>query len=431
MTAHRLHRQLLARLLHGGLAIVALLGGGVLWWDVERLEAAIVAMGIEEARLLAPKLPADLNGLDDIRRDDLDARLEAVMADRARLPDGHFVVAELYDLARRPVADAVAADGAAAESIMDLDRHHFPAPGTTWYDEHLIAGQVYLQVVAPLWSQDGTQSGWFEGVFLIPRHRLMIVAWTGLRASLLVVIAVIATTALLYPLLASLNARLIARSRALLHANLGTLELLGGAIAKRDSDTNAHNYRVTLYAVRLAEAVGLPPDRIRALIKGAFLHDVGKIAIPDRILLKPGKLDDAEMAVMRTHVAHGLDIVRRFDWLRDAADVVGGHHEQVDGSGYPAGLQGDTIPEIARIFAIADVFDALTSRRPYKEPFPLERTLSIMAEGKGRHFDASLLEAFTTLAPALHEHLGGREDDGVQQELHAVTDIYFARTISG
>lgn len=423
--ADTFHRRLAQRLIAGGLIIATLLGVGVAWLDMERVDEAIVAMGTNEARRQAPSMPDDLNGLDDSQRAIFDKELDTFIAERAARHGDHFVIAEVYDLNRRTVADAVAADSGEVEDAIDLSVHHFPALGKTWYDKHLIKGQFYLQMVIPLLGANGRQVGWFEGVYRIPRDTMLQVAIAALRAALLVVVAVVATTALFYPLMSSLNARLMARSRDLLRANLGTLEALGSAIAKRDSDTNAHNYRVTLYSVRLAEAVGLPPERIRALILGAFLHDVGKIAIPDRVLLKPGKLDEAEFDIMRTHVQHGLDIVTRFDWLKQAAEVVGGHHEKVDGSGYPAGLQGENIPLNARIFAIADVFDALTSRRPYKEAFPLDRALSIMAEGTGKHFDTALMTRFAAMAPALYAHLGGREDDGLLAELGDVGNQYF------
>lgn len=428
---HTLHRQLLRRLLTGGVVIAVFLGGAVLWLDVERVEEAIIAMGVEEARQLSPHLPADLDSLGEAGREAVDRQLDSFIAERALSRGGHFVIAELYDMAQKPVADGIAADGAPVEQAIDLSVHHFPSKEGNWYAAHLIGGQAYLQVVTPLKLDGGNQTGWFEGVYLIPHQTIVELARSGLRASALVVVAVMATTALLYPLLASLNAGLIARSRAVLQANLGTLEALGGAIAKRDSDTNAHNYRVTLYAVRLAEAVGLAPERIRTLIKGAFLHDVGKIAIPDAVLLKPGKLDAVEFAIMKTHVAHGLDLVEHFSWLKDAAEVVGGHHEKMDGGGYPAGLAGESIPLTARIFAIADVFDALTSRRPYKEPFPLERALDIMTEASGSHFDTALLDCFRTIVPALHLHLGGREDDTLREELRTLTEAYFAGTLTG
>lgn len=423
------HRNLARRLMAGGLAIALLLGGSVLWLDAERVDDAILELGTAEARQLAPRMPDSLDSLTGEERAALDQDLETFVRDRAQSNGGHFVIAEIYGLNQKSIADALATDVERVEDSIDMSVHHFPDGGKRWYAKHLIDRQLYLQMVIPLHDGDGHQIGWFEGVYRIPFATLTDVVRNGLHATGLVVLAVLATTALFYPLLSKLNAGLIARSHDLLRANLGTLEALGSAIAKRDSDTNAHNYRVTLYAVRLAETIGLEAGPIRTLIKGAFLHDVGKIAIPDAVLLKPGKLDADEFAIMRTHVTHGLDIVSQFDWLADAAAVVGGHHEKVDGSGYPAGVAGDHIPLTARIFAIADVFDALTSRRPYKEPFPLDRALSILHDGAGSHFDAKLVAAFVTIAPALHGRLAEQDEAGLQDELRTLTYSYFRETV--
>ena len=211
----------------------------------------------------------------------------------------------------------------------------------------------------------------------------------------------------------------------LLNSNLETIEVLGSAIAKRDSDTDAHNYRVTVYAVRLAEAVGLEQKKIRGLIKGAFLHDVGKIGVRDSILLKPGRLDRDEYEIMKTHVKHGLDIVKRSAWLNDATDVVGYHHEKFNGEGYFENLAGEKIPIAARIFAIADVFDALTSERPYKKAFSLEQAISILKEGKETHFDPQLLDAFIDIAPDLYKDFSGREDKGLREYMESIRYKYF------
>ncbi len=140
--------------------------------------------------------------------------------------------------------------------------------------------------------------------------------------------------------------------------------------------TDIHNYRVTIYAVRLAEAVGLGRRSIRSLIKGAFLHDVGKIGISDRILMKPSRLTGEEFEVMKGHVRHGVDIVERSDWLKDATQVVGYHHEQYAGDGYPAGIEGKNIPMTS-----AAAVDALTSKRPYKEPSDL--AIDILQKKRG------------------------------------------------
>ena len=213
--------------------------------------------------------------------------------------------------------------------------------------------------------------------------------------------------------------------KQLLASNLEMLELLGAMVAKRDSDTSAHNYRVTMYAVWLAEAMGVERANIRALIKGAFLHDIGKIAISDGILLKPGRLDEQEFAIMRTHVAHGLDIIGRSSWLNDAMDVVGYHHEKYDGSGYSAGLAGEAIPLNARIFAIVDVFDALTSLRPYKGSMSVEESLAIITASSGTHFAPEIVEAFTPLALTLYNTLQRLDEPALINAMRELIASYF------
>jgi len=211
----------------------------------------------------------------------------------------------------------------------------------------------------------------------------------------------------------------------LLDANIEMLEVLGSAIAKRDSDTSVHNYRVTLLAAAIAEAAGLHREQLQSLIKGSFLHDVGKIGISDAILLKPGRLDAAEFETMKTHVLHGTDIVSRYAWLADALDIVRHHHERVDGSGYPDGLAGARIPMAARIFAIADVFDALTSVRPYKKAMTFDEAMRTMAADRGRHFDPELFDLFTGLAPGLYERISGASTDQLIEELRLKMRRYF------
>ncbi len=186
--------------------------------------------------------------------------------------------------------------------------------------------------------------------------------------------------------------------------------LLGCAITERDSDTNSHNYRVTYYALRLGEITGLAREDIRNLITGAFLHDVGKIGIRDPILLKPGKLTPQEFDVMKTHVSLGVDILSKTSWLGGARDVVEFHHEKYDGSGYLQGLRGESIPLNARIFAIADVFDALTSKRPYKEPWAVDAAIAMLEQDSDSHFDPKLVSTFVTIAPALYREVSCLEE---------------------
>jgi len=211
----------------------------------------------------------------------------------------------------------------------------------------------------------------------------------------------------------------------LLEANIEMIEVLGSAIAKRDSDTSAHNYRVTLIALALAEAHGLERPALQALVKGSFLHDVGKIGISDTILLKPGRLDHDEFETMKTHVLHGTDIVSRYGWLRDALDIVRYHHEKFDGRGYPEGLSGVTIPVSARIFAVADVFDALTSARPYKKALGMEAALDIMRGDRGTHFDPDILDVFEAHAPELYTTISQAEAETLTRMLQERMRSYF------
>src|SRR6201981_3273683 len=145
-----------------------------------------------------------------------------------------------------------------------------------------------------------------------------------------------------------------------------TLEVLGDALDLKDAETENHSRRVTAFTIAIARAMGLSSDQIRIIARGAFLHDIGKMAIPDQILKKPGKLDAEETAIMREHCYRGYQIVRRIPFLSEAAEIVYAHQEKYDGTGYPRGLKGDQIPLGARIFSIADTLDAMTSDRPYR-----------------------------------------------------------------
>jgi HD-GYP domain-containing protein (c-di-GMP phosphodiesterase class II) len=146
--------------------------------------------------------------------------------------------------------------------------------------------------------------------------------------------------------------------------------------------------------------------------------------------LKPGKLTDDEFVVMKTHVDHGMELTERASWLKDSQDVVGCHHEKFDGSGYPQGLEGEAIPLTARIFAITDVFDALTSRRPYKEPMSFDKTMEILDSGKGTHFDPALIEVFAAIARDLYDTYSGKDDNKSKERLELMTEEYFKRDVA-
>ena len=229
------------------------------------------------------------------------------------------------------------------------------------------------------------------------------------EAAGLATIVSLLTAAALYPVLRVQNRSLLQAASTISHDNIDLLSVLGKLTELRDGEAAGHNLRVTAYTFFFAEALGLSPDEIVRVAKGALLHDVGKLAVPDRILQKPGPLTSAERAEMDKHVRYGLDIVAQSQVLQEAAPVVAAHHERYDGRGYPFGLKGKAIPHGARLFALVDVFDALTSARPYKPAFSTEEALATMARGRGAHFDPLLFDRFEQLAPSFVQLVPGDE----------------------
>ncbi len=304
-----------------------------------------------------------------------------------------------------------------------------PYPKTVNTQRLELAGMPLVYVSLPVKNAAGEERARVDGLFAISEEAIADRQKRILRTLLATLLVVLATVSMIYPVMVRQFLKVSDLTTELLHTNLEILQVLGSAIAKRDSDTDAHNYRVTLFSVALAERVGLSDRDMRTLIKGAFLHDVGKIGIRDEILLKPGRLNEAEFKIMMTHVDHGLDILKHSTWLEDARAIVGGHQEKYDGSGYFQGVSREDIPVGARIFAIADVFDALTSKRPYKEPFSLEKSLDILREGRGTHFDPALLDQFLEIAGGLYEQLSGKDDQLPKRLLKEVVERYFQQDI--
>ncbi len=173
-----------------------------------------------------------------------------------------------------------------------------------------------------------------------------------------------------------------------------TLQAMGDALDLRDTETEGHSRRVTAYASLLACAMHLETEDLRVITRGAFLHDIGKIATPDSILLKPDKLSPDEWRVMQDHCRQGYDIVRKIPFLRDASEIVYAHQEHFDGRGYPRGLSGDEIPLGARVFAVVDALDAMTSDRPYRSRESFETAREEIRRCAGTQFDPQVVDAF-------------------------------------
>jgi putative two-component system response regulator len=200
-------------------------------------------------------------------------------------------------------------------------------------------------------------------------------------------------------------------------ASLETIYRLSMASEYKDTDTGTHIKRMSRYSAAIARRMGLDASTVETILYSAPMHDLGKIGIPDQILLKPAMLDPAEWEIMKQHSDIGAKILKGSDaeFIRLGEIIAHSHHEKWDGSGYPSGLKGKEIPIAGRITAIADVFDALTSKRPYKEPFSVEDSLIIIGEGRGSHFDPDVVDAFFAIQDEIL-NIKKEYDDNSQQD---------------
>ena len=403
--------------------LLACISSPIAWFvSLENAEESVVALAMDESRhLLIHHNAVELAGPE--------AKHYAQVAAHT-ISDALFDISEIYDRHGKKLAESMTAVGEAVEPL--LAKHPVPAYRDPTYESVTLPdGRWLLRVFVPLSLEQaglsGAITGYFEGVRVIPEWQKEQIFATALSVALMVGLASLLCGAALYPVVVHLSADNERKAREVLDSHISMMEALGRAIAKRDSDTGAHNYRVAWIASRIAEKLGLEGKEMQALIAGSFLHDVGKIGIPDAILLKPGKLDEAEFAIMRTHVQQGEEIVRGMGWLDGAHEVVAGHHEKWNGSGYPRQQLGEQIPLAARIFAVADVFDALCSKRPYKEPMPFAQAMAILEKDSGSHFDPQVVAVFREMAPAIHERLASADEEATRKLLDERVRAYFDR----
>ncbi|MDK9714772.1 MAG: HD-GYP domain-containing protein [Sulfuritalea sp.] len=414
---HHLNRILLFRIVVAAAFLGVFAGGGAYWLESRRIEAtaaAAVAVAVRHFQVSAMQmLGGGMMGNEHGEIEEL-------------LRKDNLVGLRVYGEGERPRYEAWGDISESTRSRLSaLPRTKDVSTSDYWHEQITIGADYLIRLQHRLSDPAGRQVGQLEGFYradaaTLDQWREQISRTVGM-----VVVAVLGAAIALYPVLLRLLRHATGLASRLLVSNLSLLVSLGSAIAKRDSDTDAHNYRVTLYAVALAESLRLPHDEIAELITGAFLHDVGKIGIPDAILLKPGRLTADEFEIMKTHVLHGLDIVAGNEWMAKAGDVIRHHHEKLDGTGYPDGLAGDRIPRIARLFAVVDVFDALVSARPYKAPMPPEMALSILRRDSGKHFDPVMVDAFGSIAGGLYAALDAANDADLRRRLHAAIADYF------
>ncbi len=413
-----IHKQVLKRLFLVWLLLTPLACGVVAYLEFEQVDEQVLDLVLREAAEIDQAL------VDEMRQ--ADATVSARFQRRANaLVEHRFIVVDIYDEELDHIASAVRYGSAYVQSELDRRHHQFPPDSRFHYENFLIEDNRYVQVLLPLYSSDGRLAGYFEGVYLVDPKSVEYIEHKIYRTLIFVIVVLSVTTLALYPIILYLNRQLIEFSSDIFRANMDLMRVMGTSIAKRDHVTDAHNYRVTLYAIKLGEQLALDEEQMRHLIVGSFLHDVGKIGVPDAILCKSGKLSAEEMSKMREHVTIGVDIVQNAQWLEGASEVIQFHHEKYDGSGYLMGLKGEDIPLNARVFAVVDVFDALMSRRSYKEPFELHQALAVLREGRGSHFDPQLLDLFLRHVDAWYRSIGQARYLDLNRRLSVETRKYF------
>lgn len=418
-----LRKKLIKHLLLGWLLLALTVSMGVLLFEINRLEQYVYQLALTEAETLSKESSSSMEELTKATAQHLKQ-----LADQ--LVYKNFLIVELYNKDKQLQLETFRQGYKAMEQSLNQFRHRFPTADGFTHEIHFIGDQLLLVILIPIQkSSDNAVMGYLEGVYILDRETYATIKQSIVRSLIFVTLGITFTLLVMYPVVIKLNTSVVELAGELLRGNLQLMNVLGKAIAERDSETNSHNFRVMFYALRLGEAIGLGRDQLRDLIAGSFLHDVGKIGIRDPILLKPGKLTPEEFEIMKNHVTLGVQILNQSTWLNGAKDVIEFHHEHYDGSGYLRGLQGDAIPLNARIFAIADVFDALTSRRPYKSAWPEEQVLHNIQEQSGTHFDPTLVAQFVSLGDTLYQQVQGLDAHQLEAFLHPIIAPYFLESV--
>ena len=428
MNSRTVHRKLVVRISVTACIIALVFGFGAWQYEKKDIGEEILLRAENGFKILNNQIRIFFDDPNTLKPLTIQHRLLQMMSERRMINLGMFVWIGIYDIDGKGIAqvsDDTYEHIQLVEKMAGNLQDHILSHKRLKFEVIDLEGIPYVRIISPIKNSLNELSAYGETVFAVSSDTLESLRKRAINIALLAMFVVIMTTALLYPVIINLLKRVSSLSERLFEANLEILKVLGSAVAKRDSDTDAHNYRVTIISVKLAEGCGLPKHYIRRLIKGAFLHDVGKIGIEDEILHKPGPLTEDEFQLMKKHVAYGIDIVDKAEWIKEAVDVVGYHHEKYDGSGYDSGIEGRGLPKVARIFAIADVFDALSSRRPYKEPYSFDETMEIIRAGRGTHFDPSLVDTFESMARSLYEDYAGKEDEQLQEALKVIIEKYF------
>ena len=393
---------------------------GTLVLEYRKLGDTLLRAALKESLALSTPFQLSETSHDAAERGSLQMQLGAA------LEHSSFIQATLFDQTRDQLVSITREGGAPIARKFDstygsIEFSDEPAGDTLYTNK-----RIYSRAVIPIRPVDSdTITGYLSTVSKVSLEDMQAIVQRFIMTTLISVGGVLLCCLLMYPGMIFLVNRIIGNSSELNLASGFLLRTLGSALARVDSGDVRHNHRVLIYAVRLAEQQGLGRAQIRSLIMGAFLHDVGMLSIDGATLAKPGPLDETELKLIRQHPLDGTGRIKKIRWLHPAREVVAAHHEHYDGSGYPSGLAHEKIPFAARIFAIVDAFDSLTSGRPYRGRMEVDEALVVIEQGSGMQFDPVILSAFVEIAPPLHSVLAQMDVKQLDRELDKVLKKYF------
>ena len=415
------HLRLIKRVAISSLVAAIIVLAAALFLEVGRIEQELVSGAVKEGRIYSILYTTYLNKPVDENL----KKLEGKAAEAAELTP--YIYLDFLTSDKKTITHvAVPPGNDANQAFINKGITMIPSDhiSSSWIMSNK---RVYLKISTPVKTpENGTVIGYISGIYrLTPAdtksavYRIIMTCGIGLSA-------VMVCGFLCYLGFLLLNNSIIRSVGELNRANAFLLRKLATALAKSDVMDAGHGLRLLIYAISLAEKVSLPRSHMRSLILGGFLHDLEMVPISHAILSKPGTLTKDEYNAIKLHPKNGAESIQKIKWLNSAGPIIKSHHEKYDGSGYPAGIKQEKIPTAARIIAIADTFDALTSRRPYRVPLSPEDALVLMDRESGSHFDPVMLSAFGQIALELHTTVSGRNEKELTRRLDTLLKKYLA-----
>ena len=373
--------------------------GGAFFVEYRRVEQSVVDGAVKEGKIYYSLFLDYFEGDRNTDTAELEKRLVAA------LNLTPYLYLEFFSPDRKLITRVGDKKGSDANQLfINKGLVMIPSAGRLVY-KILSSERVLLKITLPVMNGDQVLTGYMSGVYQLPAADMKAVVNRFALTGAITSGAVLCCGIFCYLGFFLLNNRLVRTINGLSGCNIFLLKKLGTALGKSDCLDDGHSSRLLIYSINLAIASGVPGNQIRELIIGSCLHDIEMLSVPVSILHKDAPLSRDERSLVDKHAKEGFDAVKKIKWIVNGARMVRHHHEKYDGSGYPDGLKHEKIPLNARIFTIADTFDAMTSSRPYRKPLSIEEALRQLGQGSGKHFDPVLLSTFMKIVPGLFARL--------------------------